>query len=171
MKAVNNEKPKDLLIYENNIEKQKHEIEKKIKSLEIKLTILNNKETILNDIINKINYELNETDPKQFKLIGQIRTTLTRHIESLSLVMDMIFKVEDLIQKYRKMLIDIENQKVNNIFKILKEDEEINEDIAEILTSINSLVAKDPSKNSTSQDNNESPLLIEVEEELRNSGY
>lgn len=167
----NIEKPKDLLIYENNIEKQKQEIEEKIKNLEIKLTILSNKETMLNDIINKINFELNETDPKHFKLIGQLRSTLTKHIESLSLVMDMIFKVEDLIQKYRKMLIDIENQKVNNIFKILKEDEEVNEDITEILTTINSLISKDSSKNTTAQVDDKSPLLIEVEEELKNSGY
>jgi len=158
-------KEKNLIFdnYKNELSNQKEKIEEKIISIERKLIMLNNKESIINDIINKINLELQGTDPKHFKAVGQLRTILNKQLESLSLIMDMIVKLEDMIQKYRKMLIDLENQKINNHIKLNKESEEIDNDISKILLQIN---------NQFNQMKDVNPeFLSEAENELKELGY
>jgi len=106
--------------YLENVNEEKNKIIEKIRNIEQKLISLNNKETILNNIIMKISSELANTDPKHFKAVSQIRTTLSKQLESLSLIEDMIIKFEDMILKYRKMLIDILINKINNFIKMQK---------------------------------------------------
>jgi len=149
--------------YQTELQKQKENIENKIKSLESKLIMLNNKETIINNLINKINLELENTNPTHFKAVAQLRTTLNRQLESLSLIMDMIVKIEDMIQKYRKMLIDIENQKMNNYIKLSKESQEIENDVSKVLLQINQQF-------NALKDSNPA-ILNEVEQELKELGY
>jgi len=165
--SKNINKPADLINYENEIEKQKEEINKKITSLEGKLLQLQNKESIINNIITNVNLELEKADPKAFKLVGQLRNTLNHNFETLSLIMDMIFKIEDTIQKYRKMLIDVENQKINNIIKAKIEEEEIENDVSKILLQINNQIN---SANSNKVDE-ASPILQEALAELKDENY
>jgi len=149
--------------YKNELLNQKEKIEGKIKSLENKLIILNNKESIINDIINKVNFELQNTNPTHFKAVAQLRTTLNRQLETLSIVMDMIVKLEDMIQKYRKMLIDMENQKINNYIKLQKETQEVENDVSKILLQINNQFNEMKKLNPA--------MLKEVNEELKELGY
>jgi len=149
--------------YQDEIQKQKENIENKIRSLESKLIMLNNKETIINNLINKINLELENTNPNHFKAVAQLRTTLNHQLESLSLIMDMIVKIEDMIQKYRKMLIDIENQKINNYVKLSKESEEVESDISKILFQIN--------QQFNTLKNTNPEILNEAKQELKELGY
>jgi len=149
--------------YKIELLNQKEKIEEKIKSLENKLVILNNKESIINDIINKVNLELQNTNPTHFKAVAQLRTTLNRQLETLSLVMDMIVKLEDMIQKYRKMLIDMENQKINNYIKLQKETQEVENDVSKILLQINNQFNEMKKLNPA--------MLEEVNEELKELGY
>jgi len=151
--------------YENNISIQKTEIEKKIRNMEQKLISLNNKESIINTLISKINMELENVDPKHFKAISQIRTTLNKQFETLSLIIEMIIKIEDSIQKYRKMLIDIENQKINNFIKLTSEQEEVADDINKVLFQINNQFNE--IKNLKSNDN---PMLSDAIKELQEEG-
>ncbi len=147
--------------YKDNIEEQKNEINKKINSLEQKLISLQNKESIINSLILKINTELENTDPKHFKAISQIRTTLNKQFETLSLIMDMIIKVEDMIQKYRKMLIDIENKQIDNFIKLNKEIQMEENDLASLLTVLNQNISS----------NQQNPIIEEALIELKNEGY
>ena len=149
--------------YKIELLNQKEKIEEKIKSLENKLVILNNKESIINDIINKVNLELQNTNPTHFKAVSQLRTTLNRQLETLSLVMDMIVKLEDMIQKYRKMLIDMENQKINNYIKLQKETQEVENDVSKILLQINNQFNEMKKLNPA--------MLEEVNGELKELGY
>ena len=145
-------------IYNHNIENEKIQIKKKIENLEQKLISLQNKETIINSLINKINAELENTDPKHFKSISQIRTTLNKQFETLSLIVEMIMKIEDMIQKYRKMLIDIENNKINNFIKLQKELGGDEDNLLEIFATLN-------------QKLDQSPLAEEALLELKEEGY
>jgi chromosome segregation ATPase len=149
--------------YTSELSNQKEQIENKIQNLESKLLSLNNKESILNTIISKIYLELENTDPKHFKAIAQLRTTLNKQLETLSIVMDMIVKIEDMIQKYRKMLIDIENQKIGNYIKLQKEEQDVETDISKILLQINNQFNDLKTMN---------PAIVnEVENELKELGY
>jgi len=150
--------------YKLNIEQQKDEINKKINSLEQKLISLQNKESIINSLILKINTELENTNPTHFKAISQIRTTLNKQFETLSLIMDMIIKVEDMIQKYRKMIIDIENKQIDNYIKLNKELGEEENDLTTLLTMLNQNI------NGTVNNSN-NPLIEEAMLELKNDGY
>jgi len=164
--------PKELQIYNENISKNKEEIQKKILNTEKKLLSLSNKESIVNSIIMKTNMELENIDPKHFKAVGQIRSTLTKQFETLSLINDMIIKFEDLIQKYRKMLIDIDNQGINNFIKFqkeMKETEETEGDLQSLLEDLNKNIKG--SKDITSSCDPHFALLQSVQEDLDKEGY
>ena len=153
-------------IYDENIEVQKKSINNKINSLEQKLISLQNKESIINSLILKINQELENTDPKHFKAISQIRNVLNRQFETLSLITDMIIKVEDMVQKYRKMLIEIENKKIDNFIKLNKETASEENDLSILMTTLN-----DNFKNIGNTSNNQNPLIEDAMLELKDSGY
>jgi len=164
------QKPIDLVNYEKSISEQKIKIDEKITSLERKLLSLNNKESMINNIINKINIDLENIDPKKFSAVAQIRTTLNKQFETLGLIIDAIIKFEDMIQKYRKILLDIENQKINNVIKMTKEVSEDEADVSKLLLQINQQF------NQASQDNRgvidkSNPLIDESINELKELGY
>jgi len=166
-KKITKEENKNDLIYDgytNEIDKQKEEINKKIISIERKLLSLNNKESIINNLILKINLDLEKTDPKKFTAIGQIRNTLNKQFEALGLITDMIIKYEDMIQKYRKMLIDIENQKVGNFTKLKVEEEALESDMSKILLQINNQI------NGKTDEPNVG-ILSDAQKELEEEGY
>jgi len=157
------EKNNKLQQYELDISKEKEKIEEKIKVLEKRILSYSLKEEIINDIINKLNIELQNVDPKAFKLISQLRTSLNKNFEALNLITDMILKTEDLIFKYRKMLVDIENQKVNNYIKLLKETSDTENDVTKILMQIN--------QQFNEIKNTDNPLVHEALKELEEQGY
>jgi len=159
------------LEYELNIDSQRESINKKIQNLENKLISLNNKESIINTLIIKINNELENIDPKHFKAVSQMRTTLNKQFETLGLITDMIAKYEDMIQKYRKMLIDIENQKINNIIKfqnMIKGAESAENDAAKILLQINERL--NSMNENGSKEDQANPFYAEVIQELEDKG-
>lgn len=157
------EKNNKLQQYELDISKEKEKIEEKIKILEKRILSYSLKEEIINDIINKLNIELQNADSKAFKLISQLRTSLNKNFEALNLITDMILKTEDLIFKYRKMLVDIENQKVNNYIKLLKETSDTENDVTKILMQIN--------QQFNEIKNTDNPLVHEALKELEEQGY
>ena len=152
--------PDTFEFYKENINQQKDEINKKINALEQKLISLQNKESIINSLILKINTELENTNPTHFKAISQIRTTLNKQFETLSLIMDMIIKVEDMIQKYRKMLIEIENKQIDNYIKLTKEVQQEENDLTSLLSVLNQNL-----------NNNSNPVVEEALLELKEEGY
>ena len=145
-------------LYNENINSEQQSINKKIEKLEQKLISLQNKESIINNLITKINFELENTDPKHFKAISQIRTTLNKQFETLSLIIEMIMKIEDMVLKYRKMSIDIENNKINNFIKLQKELNTDEDNLGEVFSLLNQKIE-------------ETPVGQEVLLELKNSGY
>jgi len=162
--VIKDKNEKVLNDYSTEIDKQKNEIINKIASIERKLLSLNNKESIINNLIMKINLDLEKTDPKKFTAIGQIRTTLNKQFETLGLITDMIIKYEDMIQKYRKMLIDIENQKIVNYTKLNKEEEILENDMSKILLQINNQI--------NNKDNDlKSQIIADAQAELEELGY
>ena len=159
----------DCNLFNDEIDVQKQAINEKIKNIEKKLLSLNNKESIINNQILSLNNELENTDPKHFKMVGQLRTSINRQLETLSLIIDMIVKFEDMIQRYRKMLIDIENTKFNNAFKIKKDllkEEEAESDLSKVLEKINSVI----DTNSITEES-ESKLIQGIKSELKEEGY
>ena len=157
MAKKKNEK-NNLDLYNENINNEKQSIVKKIENLEQKLISLQNKESIINNLITKINFELENTDPKHFKAISQIRTTLNKQFETLSLIVEMIMKIEDMILKYRKMLIDIENNKINNFIKMQKELHSEEDNLGDVFALLDQKIE-------------ETPVGQEILLELKNEGY
>jgi len=164
-------KEQGLSIYQKNIGTQKEEIEKKIQNLEKKLMSLENKETIVNSMISKQNMYLESIDPNHFKAISQARNTLNHQFETLSLIIDMITKFEDMIQKYRKMLIDIENQKFSNTIRASKEEEQEETDVMHALLMLNEKFQKIQNGETENIDESSVVLIEDIQKELQEQGY
>lgn len=167
--------------YNDNIQQEARQITTKINSLENKLVKLELKESMIDNIITRTNALLESIDPKNFKWIGQTQSNLMKQIESLGLIKDIIIKYEDMILKYRKMLIDIEEKKVMNRFKLAalyQEEEEKDIEINEILSQVQELLGSSKSQknndikdNSTNSQENENPMIETIMQELKEEGY
>jgi hypothetical protein len=102
----------------NNLNLVLKDIDDRQKSADTKLTALKGKEDILNKIITNTNLLLEKTDPQNFKLIGVYQNQIMTQLESFNLLQESLMKYEDLIQRYIKMKIDIENHKLSSFAKI-----------------------------------------------------
>ncbi len=156
---------------EHNIELsiQRKELNVKVDSLEKKLRKHELKEAMLDRIINGTYVELDNLKENEFTRRGQKQSILIKQMEALGLLQDTLLKYEDAIFKYRKMLIDIENNKLNSFLKIenLKKEEKINDDsISEVLMAI-----QEQLQTGTSVSAGVNPLLEEIEKELQESNY
>ncbi len=141
------------------------DIEDKLTSARAKLTSLLDKEEILNKMINTTNLQMENTPKDNYKLIGTYQGILLKQFESLQMWQEATMKYEDLIQRYIKMKIDIENHKLSNFAKIKnlhKAGEEAEEGFDTLLKNMHNL---------TSNPTGIIDIQKEAQEQLRISGY
>jgi len=109
----------DIYQYSLNLDEQKEYIKQKVIDTEYKLKTILNKQETMNEMITRTALSIkHNSDNKNFKLRSQYESIYQQQIESLSFIIEMTMKYEDLIFKYQKMLIDIENHKVSSYSKI-----------------------------------------------------
>jgi len=149
------------------ITKRKREIISKIEDLNKKLKKHELKEGMLDQIIATTYIELENLSENEFTRRGQKQSILIKQLEALSILHDTIIKYEDMIQKYHKILLDIENNKLNSFLKIenLKKEEKATEEgIAELLSSLQDQL-------NTGSSTNINPLIEEIQNELKENNY
>ncbi len=157
---------------EHNIELsiQKKELINKINDLEKKLKRNELKEGMLDRIINETYTEMDNLQSNEFTRRGQKQSILIKQMEALSILQGTLLSYEDMVFKYRKILIDIENNKLNSFLKIenLKKEEKLNDDsISEVLMAIQEQLQS----GSTESTAGVNPLLAEIQKELEESDY
>jgi hypothetical protein len=159
---------KKSVVHEYNLNTRKDEVEKKIENLNQKIRNLAFKEEMLNSIINRTYTELENLKENEFTRRGQKQSVLIKQLEALSILHDTVYKWETMIQNYHKILIDIENHKINSLIKIenlKKEEEKTDENLSEVLMALNTQL-----KNTTA-DLPENSLISEIKEELEKENY
>lgn len=170
-KIKSNEKPppetKDetSINYNNEINSQKIDITSKIKNLERKIEGLVVKEGIIIKFINDNNNELQNLESNNFKYIGQKQSIIIKQMEALNILQDTIIKFEDIIFKYRKLLLDIENNKINVYFKAHSIKDEEEDSFTGMITKIENLL------NQNDGEDNQNDLLIDIKNELKDGKY
>lgn len=164
--TLNSEGTFDLLHYGDNLNTQLNYISKKINECEKKLTSLKGKEDIINTMINKTNVQIERySEENNWKLVGINNSQILTQFETLSMVQEMLCKYEDMIQRYIKMSIDIENHKINAYVKIVgtrKEDKKTEEGFESLMHAMHQL---------TSQPQNNDAMAAHVKEQLKLEGY
>jgi uncharacterized protein YqgV (UPF0045/DUF77 family) len=158
------------VIHTVEIDKRKRDIHDKIKSLEAKLQKHTLKEGMLDNIIAGTYRELEEVKPNEFTRRGQKQTILIKQLEALGLLHDTLMKYEDMIQKYHKILIDIENNKVNTFVRLesLKQEEKLTE---ESLSNLMGMVQEQLKNGAPGENSAANPLLAEIQAELDDGNY
>ena len=153
--------------YSREMQSKKIEITKKIEELENKLKKHSLKEGMLDKIILTTYTELDNLSDKEFTRRGQKQTVLIKQLEALSILHDTMMKYEDMIQKYHKIIMDIENNQLNSYIKIMnlkKEEKDVDEGIGSVLMEL-----QDMMKNGGSTGSN--PILDDLAKELSDSDY
>ena len=164
--TFNKEGTFDLIHYGENLNTQTNYISSKIKDCEKKLTSLKSKEDIINTMILKTNNQIEKyTDENNWKLVGINNSQILTQFETLSLVQEMLCKYEDMIQRYIKMSIDIENHKINAYVKIkgTQKDEKATEEGFESLMSAMHKLTTQPQENEA--------MTAHVKQQLKLEGY
>jgi len=160
----------NIINYGFNLNKQLNYISDKIKAAEIKITSLKTKEKIIDDMIVRSNESVEHyTTEKNFKLAGIHSSYILTQFETLAQVQEMLIKYEDMIQKYIKMTIDIENHKINAHVKLTnakKEDNKNEDSYEKLMGQMHELI------NTQTQSPGSSPVLLDsVKEQLKLEGY
>ena len=172
---INNELPdpsKRLSKYDHDIEKRIDEITAKIDNLEKKIQKLTLKEAMIDSIINRTNTELQNLNENEFTRRGQKQSVLIKQLEAHSILQDTLIKWETMLQNYHKILIDIENNKLSNFYKIMqlsKEEKETDKELSEVLEELNKQLLNKPSEDSVSE--GFSSLISDVEKELKENNF
>jgi hypothetical protein len=154
--------------HRNSLEDRRLEIIKKIENLENKLQKHIFKEGMLDKIINGTYAELENLKEHEFTKRGQKQSILIKQLEALSILHDTILKYEDMIQKYHKILIDLENNKFNSYLKVeglKKEEEKTDQDLSELLMILQEQMKSNSSNSSIN------PLVDDIKKELLENGY
>ncbi len=121
--TINKEGTFDIHSYSDNINNQKEYIQNKISSCEMKLKGLQTKENIISNMITRQSLSLEKhVEKNNYKLISVSQQQILHFFETLALAQEMLIKYEDMIQKYLKMIVDIENHKINAYVKIKTAD-------------------------------------------------
>lgn len=165
--------------YSNNLDDQKQFIKTKIDNTEIKLKNVDNKQETLNVMITRTALEIKDnSSQRNFQKRSQLEKVYQLQIESLSFLVEMGMKYEDLIYKYQKMLRDIENDKVTSYAKIKaaeksvqnKEDADTTSDSIKLAKELHEFMnqAGKQIKNSSNEGN---PMLEKAKERLEIKGY
>ena len=165
--------------YAEEIQEEKAKVTEKLIALEVKLVDLEMKERMINNIITRTNATLENMDPTNFKWVGQTQTNLMKQIENLGLIKDIIIKYEDMILKYRNILIGIAEKKITNRVKIVnlqKEEAKQENNIGDLMVSIQDMLSgKTPEGMNIPIDvqaqENSQLFLSSIEEELEKDGY
>ncbi len=157
---------------EHNVELsiRKRELLTKVQSLEKKLKKHELKEGMLDRIINETYTEMDNLGANEFTRRGQKQSILIKQMEALGILQATLLSYEDMIFKYQKILIDVENNKLNSFLKIenLKKEEKINDDsIADLLV----VIQEQLKGGSTSSAIGVNPLLDEIQQELKDANY
>ena len=153
--------------YSREMNFKKREIKEKIDSLEKKLKKHEIKEGMLDRIIAQTYTELENLGDKEFTKRGQKQTVLIKQLEALSILQDTVMKYEDMIQKYHKIMMDIENNKLNSVIKInnlKKEEEKTDEGLTDVLQELQQML-----KGGTPISGNS--LMDEIQQELSDGNY
>lgn len=164
-----------LVNYGYNLNKQLNYIQLKISESECKITALKTKENIIDNMIERTNRLVEKyTEDKNFKLAGLNSSHILTQFETLSQVQEMLIKYEDMIQKYIKMSVDIENHKINAFAKLnaVKKDDNKNEDnYTKLMSSMQDLMKDNsPQIEGPGGPTNEA-LLDSVRDSLKLEGY
>jgi len=165
--------------YKEEIVREQTEVQAKINELEIKLVDLELKERMIDSIISRTNATLLNIPADNFKWMGQTQSNLMKQIENLGLVKDIIIKYEDMILKYRNVLISIIEKKITNRVKIVslqKEEKQAENSIGDLMVNIQDLLS---GKAPQIEGEGEQPFdpeaqklfLNSIEEELKKEGY
>lgn len=167
--------------YATEIQEEKTKVQEKLTALEVKLVDLELKERMINGIITRTNASLEHMDPTNFKWVGQTQTNLMKQIENLGLVKDIIIKYEDMILKYRNILIGIAEKKITNRVKIVnlqKEEAKAENNIGDLMVSIQDMLSGKPGAGmggnpilDVEAQQNSQLFLSSIEEELEEGGY
>lgn len=127
---------------DNNLKKYLKEIDDSLTKARLKVESLNNKEGMLNKIITSTNAQLENTSSNNPKLIGVLQSIFIKQLESLNMINEAIIRYEDLIQRYVKIKIDIENQKLGAYIKIKaanKTSDKLEDDFTGILDNLHKI--------------------------------
>jgi len=154
--------------YNREMNAKKVEITDKISQLERKLTKHTLKEGMLDKIINDTYTEMTNLSPNEFTRRGQKQSILIKQLEALGVLQDTLMKFEDMIQKYHKIILDIENNKLNSFLKItgLKtEEKEADQGLGAVLNELQTMLKSD---NNSEQS---IPMIEDLKQELDNDNY
>jgi len=169
--SINKEGEFSLVNYSRNLNDQIKYINMKIKDYELKLTALKNKELIIDDMINRSNEQVQYyIQAKNMKVAGIHQGYILTQFETLGQVQEMLIKYEEMINKSVKMLIDLENHKINSFVKIAaskKQEKSTDDDYGKLMNAMQKLVTKDNKEHN----NLENPMLETVREQLKLEGY
>jgi len=160
-------------MYSENLGAQTSAIQEKINNHELKLVDLEMKEQMLNRIIMRTNAILENIEPSNFKWIGQTQANLMKQIENLGLLKDIIIKYEDMIFKYRRVLLENNEKDLGNRLKIntvLKEEEVKEDSVTTVLNDLQ-LLLKNNAVSETMENDNGNALINELKQELLNNDY
>ncbi len=155
--------------YNLELNSRKRELTQKISSLETKLKKHELKEGMLDRIISQTYTEMDNLTDNQFSLRGQKQSILIKQMEALSILHDTILKYEGMIQAYHKILLDIENNKLNSYIKIVnlkKEESTVDEGIGTIMTELQEMLRQSSGSGPTG-----SPILDDIKQELSEGDY
>jgi len=160
----------NIINYGFNLNKQLNYIADKITEAEIKITKLKTKEKIIDDMINRSNDAVERyNNEKNYKLAGINSSHILTQFETLAQVQEMLIKYEDMIQKYIKMTIDIENHKINAHVKLTnakKEDSKNEDSYEKLMGQMHELV-----NNQNHPSAGPGPMMDSVKEQLKLEGY
>jgi hypothetical protein len=154
--------------YRQEMDSNRDKIKAKIKNLEEKINKHEFKEGMLDKIINTTYTELENLKENEFAKRGQKQTVLVKQLEALSILQDTIMKFEDMIQKYRKILLDIENNKLNSYVKVtsLKKEENVaDESIGAVLSELQTLIKESSTPGASMS------IIEEIQNELDENNY
>ena len=168
METINKDETFNLLNYSSTLDEQKKYIKVKIEEADRKLTSLKTKEEIINTMINRTNMAIEDyATEKNYKLMGINNGHLLSQFETLSLVQEMLIKYEDQIQKYVKLLLDIENNKLSAVTKVKamsKTDKVDDDNFSGIVSEMHKLMQ-------SNLPNAQNQMLDHVKNQLQLEGY
>lgn len=152
------------------------EIELKITTLTAKIDTLTLNEGRIKRMINENSTEIENLSGAEFTRRGQKQSILLKQLEALSLINDTMLKYEDTIYKYQKILVDLQNNKFNNLLRIetLKREESTQDDsVMGVLMDLQKKMNPGHSSGAGVGDEYSLPntLLIDIENELRDGNY
>jgi len=154
--------------YNQEMDTVKKDIKSKIKELEKKISNHDLKVGMMDRIIAETSRELDSLQANEFTRRGQKQTILIKQLEAISIIHDTIIKYQDMVQKYHKIILDIENNKLNGFVKLegLKVEEKVaDEGISGLLVELQKTFRANESGET------KAPLLADIEQELSMEDY